>query len=143
MDQLLILRKLRELERYTKELKRLRGKSLEHLRASLATSWAVEHGLQLAIQVTIDVGNHILVSLEEHQIEEYADVIDKLGTRGILPKTFAQQIREMAGFRNLLVHEYAEVDLEKVHGFLKTRLGDFSEFARYIRRYLKKPGRKS
>lgn len=138
MDRLLILRKLRELERYTKELNRLRGKSLTQLIASLSTSWAVEHGLQLAIQVVIDIGNHILVSLDEHQIEDYSDVIDKLGALGVIPKEFARQIREMAGFRNLLVHEYAEVDLGKVYAFLKNRLGDFETFARHIRRYLGK-----
>lgn len=135
-DRLLILRKLRELERYIQELRQLRGKSLEELKASLATSWAVEHGLQLAIQVVIDVGNHILVSLNEHQIEEYKDVIDKMGTRGVLPKGFAHRILKIAGFRNLLIHEYAEVDVGKVHAFLKNRLGDFDEFARHIRRYL-------
>jgi len=135
-DRLLILRKLRELERYVQELHWLRGKSLEELKASLATSWAVEHGLQLAIQVVIDVGNHILVSLNEHQIEEYKDVIDKLGVRGVIPKEFAHRILKMAGFRNLLVHEYAEVDVGKVHTFLKTRLGDFETFACHIRHYL-------
>lgn len=136
MDRLLILRKLRELERYVRELRHLQGKSLKELEASLSTSWSVEHGLQLAVQVVLDVGNHILVSLEEHQIEEYKDVIKKLGERKVLPKDFARQILEMAGFRNLLVHEYAEVDVRKVYAFLQHRLGDFDEFARHIRRYL-------
>lgn len=138
MDRELVERKLRELERYTRELKRLRGKSLKELKASLSASWAVEHGLQLAIQTLIDIGNHLLASLSEHQIEDYVDVIDKMGERGILPAAFARRIREMAGFRNILVHEYVEVDLETVHDVLKNRLSDFDQFAQHIERYLAK-----
>lgn len=136
MDRELVERKLGELERYLQELKRLRAKSLKELRASLSTSWAVEHGLQLAIQSVIDTGNHLLASLGEHRIEEYVDVIDRLGERDILPAAFARRIRKMAGFRNILVHEYVEVDLKTVHGFLKNRLGDFDQFVSYIKRYV-------
>lgn len=136
MDIALIQRKLQELRRTLKELEQLRGKDLEELKGSLFTSWAVEHGLQLAIQVVLDIGNHILVSLDEHQIEDYADVINKLGERGIIPKDFAQQIRKMAHFRNLLVHEYIEVDLATVHDVLQNRLGDFQQFIQHIQRYL-------
>ena len=135
-DRSLLEKKLRELIRYTKELERLRGKSLKELRASLSVSWSVEHGLQLAIQAVIDIGNHLLASLSEHQIEDYVDVIDKLGEREILPASFARRIRDMAGFRNILVHEYVEVDLEIVHSVLKNRLGDFEQFTRHIQKYL-------
>ncbi|MBI3333108.1 MAG: DUF86 domain-containing protein [Candidatus Omnitrophica bacterium] len=76
------------------------------------------------------------LSLDEHQIEDYVDVIDRLGERRILPKDFARQIRKMAGFRNLLVHEYAEVNLATVHDVLQNRLGDFEKFARHIQKYL-------
>lgn len=136
MDRALIQRKLQELRRYVKGLDQLRGKGLAELKASLFTSWAVERGLQLAIQVVLDVGNHILVSLDEHRIEEYVDVIDKLGERGVIPEDFARQIRKMASFRNLLVHEYAEIDLAIVHGILENQLGDFERFIQHIQKYL-------
>ncbi len=136
MDRELIERKLEDMERYIEELKPARSKSLKEIQASLLTSWGIEHGLQLAIQALIDTGACMLASLGEHRIEEYSDVIKKLGERNVIPKDFSQQILGMANFRNLLVHEYAEVDLEKVYDFLKNRLGDFETFARHIRRYL-------
>lgn len=42
----------------------------------------------------------------------------------------------MASFRNLLIHEYAEVDLVTVHDVLQNRLGDFEQFIEPIQRYL-------
>lgn len=136
MDRELIERKLEDMERYVEALKAAQGVSLKEMRASFLTSWGIEHGLQLSVQALIDTGACVLASLGEHRIEEYGDVIKKLGERSVIPKDFSRQIQGMANFRNLLVHEYAEVDLEKVHHFLKTRLGDFGEFARHIRRYL-------
>ena len=41
-------------------------------------------------------------------------------------------MRSMAGFRNLIVHEYAELDMEKVHEVFTKRLGDFDKFLREI-----------
>jgi len=45
-------------------------------------------------------------------------------------------LREMARFRNLIVHDYAKIDNARVYGILKKRLGDFGAFAEAIRAYL-------
>jgi len=52
---------------------------------------------------------------------------------GILDADFAQRFRAVAGFRNLLVHGYLEVDLARLHKLLNERLDDFVAFADRIR----------
>lgn len=42
----------------------------------------------------------------------------------------------MAGLRNLLVHEYAGIDLERIAAFINNNLGDFNHFASYVLNYL-------
>ena len=64
-------------------------------------------------------------------------VLVRMGREGILPPDFSERISGRAGFRNLLVHDYAEVDPERVYEFLQDRLGDFEEFMRYVSIYLK------
>ncbi|MCK4858958.1 MAG: DUF86 domain-containing protein [Candidatus Omnitrophica bacterium] len=91
----------------------------------------------MAIQLVIDIGNHILVEIGENQIEDYVDIIDRLGEKEIIPPSFAYNIRNMAGFRNILVHEYLKVDLEQVYQVLQKRLPDFKKFIIYIKNYLK------
>lgn len=136
MDSRLIRKKLGELERYVQTLEGLKVYTLRELRTDMAKSWSVEHGLQLAIQVILDTGNHILAVVGEQAVDEYADVIDKLGERGVLPVEFARAIRGMAGVRNILVHEYAAVDMEKIYDILQNRLEDFKRFAGHVERYL-------
>ena len=70
--------------------------------------------------------------------ETYKEVIEILGEEGILPVRFAERFAEAAKFRNILVHMYAEVDVEMVYEILQNNLGDFDEFAKYIARYLEK-----
>ena len=136
IDKEIITKKLHELGRYLLELEDLKSLTFEEFRASLRKIWSVEHGLQLAIQSVIDIGNHILASVGENRIDEYSDIIDRLGEREIIPSDFAEAIRDMTGFRNILVHEYLKVDIKLVYQVLQNRLGDFYEFSRYIKDYL-------
>ena len=115
IDKNLIKKKLGELENYIRTLEGLRTYSITELQKSCEKLWSVEHGLQLTVQLVIDMGNHILAAIGEQEIEDYVDVIDKLVERGIVPSAFAQTIRGMAGFRNILIQEYATVDIKKVY----------------------------
>ena len=112
IDKLLIERKLSDLNKNIVTLNEFKKISIDELRGSLKDQWAISYGLQISIQIIIDIGNHILTSLKENQIEEYVDVIDKLGEKEIIPKRFAEKIRGMAGLRNLLVHGYGIIKIE-------------------------------
>jgi len=46
----------------------------------------------------------------------------------------------MIGLRNLLVHDYASINLNLVYEFLQTRLPDFEAFTKYIAKLLEKEG---
>jgi uncharacterized protein YutE (UPF0331/DUF86 family) len=133
---MVVKKKLRELHRYLEELEVGKKISWDELNASLAKQWQICHGLQLSIQTLIDIGNHILAAQGENQVEDYADIIDKLGEKNIIPLEFSRSIRDMAGLRNLLVHEYARLDLTKIYSVFQNRLSDFHYFIKYINQYL-------
>ena len=139
IDKEVIIKKLQELNRCLKELENLKNISSKDFFSSLDKQWTVCHGLQLSIQILIDVGNHILASIGENQIEDYVDIIDRLGKKGIIPSEFAQAIRGMVGLRNILIHEYAKIDLDKIYEILQKRLGDFYSFIEYIDQFIKQP----
>lgn len=61
-----------------------------------------------------------------------------LGKHKVIPIDFAERFAKAVGLRNILVHMYEEVDIEKLHSYLQNNLGDFDEFAKYIARYLEK-----
>jgi uncharacterized protein YutE (UPF0331/DUF86 family) len=138
-----ILSKIQDLERYVQQLRKFQNYSCDEIesdpslrsRAGLEKIWAIEHGLQVSIQIVIDIGNHILASIGENQVEDYTGIIDKLGRYNILPSQFAKEIRGMAAFRNILVHQYADVNLRTVYYVLQNKLDDFVNYIRYIQSY--------
>ena len=133
---IIITGKLQALEGYLQQLRKFRSYRYDEIEGDLEKIWAIEHGLQVSIQIIIDIGNHILASIGQNQISDYTDVLNKLGQNNVLPPEFAAEIQGMAGFRNVLVHRYAEVDLKRVYDVLQNRLDDFMKYIGYIRSYL-------
>jgi uncharacterized protein YutE (UPF0331/DUF86 family) len=66
----------------------------------------------------------------------YADIFVELARLKVIPEEFAQSIKGMVGLRNLLVHEYAGIDMAVLREVLHNRLDDFRSFALYITDYL-------
>ncbi|MBI5561240.1 MAG: DUF86 domain-containing protein [Deltaproteobacteria bacterium] len=137
-DKALIERKLAELEACLAGLEALKAVSAEDFRRNVERQWAAERGLQISVQIIIDISTHILSAEGDTNIEDYTEVIDRLGKKGIIPDSFAAGIRGMAGFRNILVHEYAGVDLTVVYGLLQNGIHDFRRFAGHISDYLRR-----
>jgi len=137
VDQDLVFLKIQEIEKYTHELNKYRGIKAEEMENDLAKLWAVQHGLQLSIQVILDTGNHILAE-KGIPIQEYAEIFPELARLGVIPKDYAENIKGMAGLRNLLVHEYTGIDLERIAAFINNNLSDFNHFASYVLSYLER-----
>ena len=97
---------------------------------------AAERYLQLAAEAVFDIGTHLIASLGLTRPERYADILPALRSHGIVSDATARSLTDLAGFRNLLVHDYGRVDQRRVHQFLETRLGDFTRFAAEVADFL-------
>jgi len=69
-----------------------------------------ERALQLAIQVCLDVGAHLVAGLGLAPPDEYRETFLRLGEAGVLGVDLARRLADAAGLRNLLVHGYADLD---------------------------------
>lgn len=118
-------------------LQRYRDSSVEEL-ADRERLWIVERGLQLCAQNALDVATHVAAA-SGRDVADYATAIDRLADLGVLPRDFAARFRGVAGFRNVLVHGYLDVDLTVVQRLLRSGLDDFVRFARDVERYLGSP----
>jgi uncharacterized protein YutE (UPF0331/DUF86 family) len=140
LDAAVVRRHLLALDRALQTLRGHQGRPLEALRSDPEERWIVERGLQLCTQNVLDIATHIAASAGQ-DVPDYATAIGQLADLGVLTRTFAEHLRPLAGFRNVIVHGYLDVDLEIVHRILNDRLDDLTEFARLVTRYLEsRPG---
>jgi len=93
----------------------------------------VEHTLQIAIQAALDVASHIVSDNRLGEPRTNRELFDLLGRHGWLPASLAGVLRDMGGFRNVLVHGYAEVDVSVVRDVLDHHLPDLEAFVAAIR----------
>lgn len=119
-------------------LRRHAGASAETLRADSDLRWAVERGLQLCAQNALDIASHI-GSAAGFDPATYSSSIECLVRAGVLPPAFGEGFQSVAGFRNVLVHGYLDVDLDILATVLARHLDDFDEFARHVERWLADP----
>jgi len=138
IDRELIEEHLQKMEEALARLAMYQDLSPEVLNSDLGLQWILEKGLQVLIQNLLDIGAHILAGGFKNDWDDYSQIIRKLGAHGVIPPAFADKIKGMAGLRNILVHDYLRVDLEKLIEFVQFRLEDFLVFMRFVREYLAK-----
>lgn len=98
---------------------------------------SAKYNFVIAIESSIDICNHIISQNSYRAPEDYADTFQVLGEHGAFDKDFVKDLKEMARFRNRLIHLYWEVDDEQVYEILQSRLEDFKTFMDRIAAFLK------
>ena len=119
------------------ELRRLRDLGRQPVREDVDRLNSVKYLFVLGAEIAIDAGQHVIAAEGLRAPETFAGVFDELQRGQWLPSDLATSLGEMAKFRNLLVHGYADVDddrvLEILHGGAVDELARFrTELARRV-----------
>jgi uncharacterized protein YutE (UPF0331/DUF86 family) len=93
----------------------------------------------VAIESCIDMCNHIIARNGYRVPDDYGDTFQVMYEIGAFEPSFSEELRNMAKFRNRLVHLYWEVDDKHVYELLQNRTGDFKKFLNAISRFLEWP----
>jgi uncharacterized protein YutE (UPF0331/DUF86 family) len=137
VDLAVVRRHLMALDGFLAALRRHQGVTAADLASDRERLWAVERGLQLCAQNSLDLATHLAVAAGR-DVPDYASAIDRLAELGVLPPELATRFRAVAGFRNVLVHGYLEVDVDLVARVLAERLDDFAAFAERVDAYARR-----
>jgi uncharacterized protein YutE (UPF0331/DUF86 family) len=131
-DPELVAKRLALIETCVQQLRSL-GRP-EAMRADIREERFVEHTLQIAIQAALDVASHIVSDERLGEPETNRELFDLLVRAGRLPPALAPTLRNMAGFRNVVVHGYQDVDLGVVEDVVRNHLDDLLAFVSEIRK---------
>jgi uncharacterized protein YutE (UPF0331/DUF86 family) len=88
----------------------------------------LQYWLVVALQAAIDVATHLCVAEGFGAPGTYRDAIEELARRGVLPGNLAERLAKAVGLRNVLIHEYLEVDSRRVFNALG-EVDDLKRFA--------------
>jgi uncharacterized protein YutE (UPF0331/DUF86 family) len=137
VDRYVVTVRLGKIREYVALLRRIRGSADERLFVSDPLIYGnAERYLQLAIQAVLDVSHHIVADRNLALPADSRSLFDLLAKHKIVSKALALKLASMAGFRNVLVHEYLDIDRHRVYRALTSELKDFEAFIRAVTRLL-------
>ena len=129
-----VTERLNRLGLLIEELERLRTKGRDTYEADFEVRLATEHALQMAVQVCLDLGAHLIAEHGLPTPADYRGVFKSLRAAG-LDEGLAKRLGSAAGMRNVIVHEYLAVDDDLVWDALDS-LDEFRSFGAFVQGHL-------
>ena len=129
--------KFGQLDEFLATLKGIRKTPLDKFLKDKILIGSAKYYLQVSVECCLDIANHIIAAEGFRAPKDYADSFKVLEEQGVFDEELGIKLKQMAKFRNRLVHLYGEIDDGYVHDFLNADLKDILDFKRVIAaRYL-------
>ena len=136
VDRVVLAKKLAAIRDAVERIAEVLPTTAEAFRQNRTVREVVTLNLFLALQETIALATHWLADEGWDVPQSYGEVFDALADHGVLARDLALRLRAAAGLRNLIAHQYARIDFDRVFSFASSELGDLTllcqELARRI-----------
>lgn len=131
-----IRKRINKLDEYLSILRVLQEYSYDEFVQSPERYGSAERFLHLAIESILDLGNHIIADDRLGIVNWYSDIPKILEQNGVIDAEIREKWIQMIGFRNVLVHQYLDVDRSIVYDVLENYLEDIEVLRKVFARYL-------
>lgn len=103
---------------------------------------AAESYLRRGLEALLDLGRHVLAKGFGRAVTQYKDIADGLIEAGVLDAPHGVRLRELAGYRNRLVHFYGNVTHSELYQICANQSGDIDALLDAILAWIRAdPGR--
>ncbi len=109
--------------------------SINEFKANTDKQIIAERSFEVVCISIIDVCTLILSSQSELP-GSYAECMDILGDKEIIPKPLSERLANAVRMRNFIVHQYEKIDYELLYNSLGALLNDFNLFKEAISKWL-------
>ena len=110
--------------------------NLEDLEKNIDKQDIIILNLQRAVQICVDIGNHILLDYDTETPATMAETFRKLAQNKLIPQSVADNLSHAVGFRNIAVHQYENLDCKIIYAIITSHLDDFRNFAGEIEKLM-------
>lgn len=137
LDTEVIDARLRELSRRLRRVAARQPASARDLATSEDLQDILARNLEVAIQTCIDIAYH-LCGVHGVVPITAADAFSELARLGLIDRRLAGRLQLAVGFRNILVHEYTDIDWNIVMQVMRTGTRDLAAFGKAVLKVLDK-----
>jgi len=132
IDKDLILAKAGKVDSHLRRIREKKAVTLEEFLGDLDRQESILFNMQMAIQSCIDIAAHVISDEEMGVPGSTNEMFYMLQENSWLPPELTEKMVAAAGFRNLIVHEYDNVDLKRVYDIAQQDISDLEDFLKAI-----------
>lgn len=136
LDVATLGRKLRAMRRLLDELDRLRAVDAERFAREFATQLVVERIVSQLVDLAAGINAHVL-AVETGEVP--GDVRRSFGAVarvGLLTPDLAERLAPSVGLRNVLVHAYVDLDVDRLVAAVPLAVEQYAEYVRQVARWV-------
>ena len=93
---------------------------------------AIAANLQRSAEQAIDLANHVIRKGKLGLPKESKESFELLAKAKVIPPELADKLKGMVGFRNVMVHQYQELDIRIMVEVIEHRLDDLIAFTTHV-----------
>ena len=136
LDAALVHARLRTMRELLDDLDAVGDVDAARLTGDRMLRHAVERVLTQLVELAVSVNGHVAVARLGRAASTYRDSFALAAEAGVLSPQLAERLAPSAGLRDVLVHEYARVDLALVARGLDLARADYRTYVREVARAL-------
>lgn len=136
IDADIIAQRLERLKGYIKELRTIQKVGKKKVCKNGIQFAAMERFIQLSVETVLTLGNHIIAGQNLRKPSTYEQIIQILAEEKIINKKTYNEAKPVPSLRNLLVHDYNEINREKLFDTAREVMPVFEELAKAYRKFL-------
>lgn len=135
-----VRRKISLIQEDLEGLQKVKKHSIDEVIDDLFVSMTAERLLERIVTRAIDINRHLIAAFGSgsEKIRTNRDTFTALAQLNILNRDLAKKIAPSASLRNILVHEYDDVDEQIIVNSVSDALPQYSEYCKSILDYLEK-----
>lgn len=136
VDKEVVLRRLSHLEENLNYLQGVKKYNKKEFSTNKDIYLRYERALHLSIEAVIDLGNHLIADQRLRTPDSNRDIFKVLADNSITNDELSENLIKMAGFRNILVHDYLKLDRELEYEIIINYITDIEDFMKIMVNYI-------
>ncbi len=132
MDDEVMLTKFASLERCIKRVREEYVACHGHIEQDILRQDSIILNLERACEQSLDMGQRLIRQRKLGLSDEYREIFVLLERAKIISAELSERLQRMVGFRNIAIHEYQELDLNRVKHIIEQGSEDLLEFGRIL-----------
>ncbi len=125
------------INRMLEEIEALPLNSFDSFISDRRNIFTAESCLRRALEALMDLGRHILAKAFGKAVSEYKEIGKTLGELGVLSRSATDKFKQLAGYRNRMVHFYHEITDEEMYRICSGELADIKGLVDDLLEWLK------